>query len=51
MKILKNSLLIVVLLISTITLGQERKEFKPTVNWNLRGQIWLRYSDLNEGSL
>jgi len=51
MKILKNSLLIVVLLISTITLGQERKKIKPTVNWNLRGQIWLRYSDLNEGSI
>jgi len=51
MKILKNSFLFVVLLSSTIILGQEGKNVKPTVNWNIRGQIWLRYSDLNEGSL
>ncbi|AXG71891.1 hypothetical protein KORDIASMS9_04149 [Kordia sp. SMS9] len=34
-----------------ITHGQEKKEFKPTINWNVTSQIWLRYSDLNEGSL
>ena len=40
------------MLLSTLFfLGQEKKEFKSTINWNIRAQIWLRYSDLNEGSL
>lgn len=32
---------------------EEKKEapFKPTFNWNVRAQIWLRNSDLNNGSL
>ena len=31
--------------------SQEKKEFKPKVKWNVTTQFWLRYSDLNEGSL
>ena len=31
--------------------AQEEKEFKPTIKWNVRAQLWLRYSDLNDGSL
>jgi hypothetical protein len=30
--------------------GQEKKKFAPKINWNITTQIWLRYSDLNEGS-
>ena len=32
-------------------ISQEEKEFKPKINWNITSQIWLRYSDLNDGSL
>ena len=32
-------------------IGQEKEVFTPKIKWNVRGQIWLRYSDLNEGSL
>ncbi|UAM97052.1 porin [Polaribacter litorisediminis] len=47
-----NKFLLSLLLLSPLFLiGQEKKEFKPTINWNVRAQIWLRYSDLNEGSL
>ncbi|RED47576.1 porin [Seonamhaeicola aphaedonensis] len=31
--------------------SQENKEEKPKINWNITSQIWLRYSDLNEGSV
>lgn len=39
-----------IILISIQINGQEKKEFKPVIKWNVRAQIWLRYSDLNEGS-
>ncbi|WP_298534310.1 porin [uncultured Algibacter sp.] len=39
------------LIIPCILLSQNKEEFKPTFKWNVTGQIWLRYSDLNEGSL
>lgn len=36
---------------SIISIAQETKEFKSKIKWNLTSQIWLRYSELNEGSL
>ncbi|WP_194766048.1 porin [Tamlana sp. I1] len=45
-------LLIAFLLAPFSLIGQEKEaKFKPTLNWNARAQIWLRYSDLNKGSL
>jgi len=41
--------LLACLFLSIKTNGQE-KEFKPQLTWNITSQIWLRYSDLNEGS-
>jgi hypothetical protein len=49
--ILKKCLIVVALLSSIFLIGQEKKTFKPTINWNVNAQVWLRYSDLNEGSL
>ncbi|MEC3906975.1 porin [Tamlana sp. 2201CG12-4] len=46
------SVLIVTLLLSpTFLLSQNTGDFKPIIKWNARAQVWLRYSDLNEGSL
>lgn len=42
--------MIIVLFSSIISSGQEKEKFKPVIKWNVRAQIWLRYSDLNEGS-
>ena len=39
------------MIVPMLLMGQEKKEFKPTINWNIRAQMWMRYSDLNEGSL
>ncbi|QQY83540.1 porin [Tamlana sp. s12] len=54
-------LLLLLLVLPLFSFGQDtiirpnevKKEasFKPSFNWNLRAQIWLRYSDLNNGSL
>lgn len=41
----------IMLLYSIILNAQENKVFKSNFKWNLTTQIWLRYSDLNEGSL
>jgi hypothetical protein len=50
-KIFLNKCLIIIVLLSSIfVIGQEKKVFKPTIKWNVRAQIWIRYSDLNEGS-
>ncbi|TWO32529.1 porin [Seonamhaeicola sediminis] len=38
------------LLFPFLLLSQDNKEEKPKINWNITSQIWLRYSDLNEGS-
>lgn len=39
------------LLILPIALfAQDKEKFKPTFDWNITTQFWLRYSDLNEGS-
>lgn len=53
MRRMKNKMIFVLLLMMfpIVFVAQEEQEFKPKVNWNLRAQIWLRYSDLNEGSL
>ena len=48
---IKKYLLTIVLFSSIICNGQDKKEFKPVIKWNMTSQIWLRYSDLNEGSL
>ncbi|MFK8058867.1 MAG: hypothetical protein AB8B78_02145 [Polaribacter sp.] len=43
--------MIIILFSSIISNGQEKKEFKPEIKWNITSQIWLRYSELNAGSL
>ena len=43
--------LVAVLLSPVFVIGQKKQAFKPTINWNVKGQIWLRHSDLNDGSL
>ena len=49
--IVKISLIAVILLSPIFMYSQEKEGFKPTIKWNVRAQIWMRYSDLNEGSL
>jgi len=41
----------VVLCSSIISNAQEETKFKPEIKWNIRAQLWMRYSDLNDGSL
>ncbi len=50
MKVVKKWLLFVVVFSSLMANGQEQKKHKPIIKWNMTSQIWLRYSDLNEGS-
>ena len=40
-----------ILFFTMISNGQADKKFKPEIKWNIRAQLWMRYSDLNEGSL
>ncbi|ARV16478.1 porin [Polaribacter sp. SA4-12] len=49
--IVKKCLVVIVLLSSLLVIGQEKEKFKPTINWNVTAQIWMRHSELNEGSL
>lgn len=49
--IVKKCLIVIVLLSSIFVIGQEKEKFKPTINWNVTAQIWMRHSELNEGSL
>ncbi|GAA4958962.1 porin [Algibacter aquimarinus] len=49
-RVLKTGLLITVLLLP-IFLVSQTEEKKPIIKWDIRAQIWMRYSDLNEGSL
>ncbi|MCL7753627.1 porin [Polaribacter sp. Z022] len=55
MNLVKSSIKIfvvaIILLSSIFVSAQEKEKFKPTIKWNVRAQLWLRYSDLNEGSL
>ena len=53
MKRLENIVfvLLMVLLFPMLLNAQKEQGFKPKVKWYFRGQFWLRYSDLNEGSL
>ncbi|WP_136480123.1 porin [Cognatitamlana onchidii] len=46
-----NTLFLLLLFAPIILTGQNKDGFKPTFKWNVFGQIWARYSDLNEGSL
>jgi len=48
---LKRIVIIIFLVASFLTVGQETKKFKPVVKWNMTSQFWLRYSNLNSGSL
>ncbi|TNJ46146.1 porin [Tamlana fucoidanivorans] len=51
-KTVLNLLNVFLLLVPIFILAQEtEKPFKPTFKWNATAQIWLRYSDLNQGSL
>lgn len=43
-------LFFIALFFPLLSVGQNDK-FKPTFKWNLTSQFWLRYSDLNEGSI
>ncbi|WP_405606723.1 porin [Polaribacter sp. Asnod1-A03] len=47
----KQFLIVIVLFSSLFVIGQEKEKFKPTLKWNITSQFWLRYSDLNQGSL
>ena len=49
--VVKKCLIVIVLLSSVLVIGQEKEKFKPTFNWNVTAQIWMRHSELNEGSL
>ena len=49
--IVKKCLIVIVLLAPLLVIGQEKEKFKPTFNWNVTAQIWMRHSELNEGSL
>ncbi|GGZ78815.1 porin [Algibacter mikhailovii] len=44
-------LFLLLICLPSIAISQDKKDFKPTFNWDVTGQIWARYSDLNEGSL
>ncbi|MEI6864819.1 porin [Flavicella sp.] len=45
-------LVFVAFILSSVSIKAQKKEpFKPTIKWNLSGQFWLRYADLNDGSL
>ena len=50
-RILKLYLLIIVVVSPLYLLSQEKENKKPKINWNITSQIWVRYSDLNAGSL
>ncbi len=57
-KLLNPKLLLILLFTCSISIlaqqndkTEETEKFKPVIKWNLTSQIWLRYSDLNEGSL
>ncbi|MEW4922585.1 porin [Algibacter sp. 2305UL17-15] len=43
--------LAVILFSPLLLICQSEKEFKPVIKWNITSQIWMRYSDLNNGSL
>ena len=47
----KELFVLTIFLSSLCVTAQKKEEFKPVIKWNLSGQIWLRYSDLNDGSL
>tara|TARA_R110002096_G_scaffold183981_1_gene362262 strand:- start:6365 stop:7627 length:1263 start_codon:yes stop_codon:yes gene_type:complete len=47
-RVLKIGLLILVI-VSPLSLISQVNE-KPKIDWNITSQIWLRYSDLNDGS-
>jgi hypothetical protein len=48
---IKRIVFVVFLLSSLLVEAQEKEPFKPVIKWNLSGQFWLRYADLNDGSL
>ncbi|WP_203257985.1 porin [Hyunsoonleella ulvae] len=41
----------IILIFPILLIGQNEEKPKPTIKWNVTAQIWMRYSDLNEGSL
>lgn len=47
---LKHWFLILILYSSIYSFTQEKQEHNPVIKWNIRAQLWMRYSDLNEGS-
>lgn len=49
--LVRNGMFLTLLFCCSIVLSQEKQKFVPKVKWNITSQIWLRYSQLNEGSL
>lgn len=41
----------IMLLFPILICSQSETTTKPEIKWNITSQIWMRYSDLNEGSL
>lgn len=50
-KVLNLTILLLFFLTPLFLIAQNKSTKKPKINWNITSQIWLRYSDLNEGSL
>lgn len=42
---------LIAIIFPILLIGQSEEKIRPTFNWNITSQIWLRYSDLNEGSI
>ncbi|ALJ06223.1 hypothetical protein APS56_14245 [Pseudalgibacter alginicilyticus] len=50
-KILGKWIFLGLLIFPLFLMSQDNRDFKPEIKWNMFAQIWLRYSDLNDGSL
>jgi hypothetical protein len=50
-RVFKIGLLIILIIYPLTLISQVNDNQKPKINWNITSQIWLRYSDLNAGSL
>ena len=51
LKRFQKIIVIALLLIPMFGIGQEKETFKPIIKWNIKAQIWMRYAELNDGSL
>ena len=51
LKRFQKIIVVALLLIPLFGIGQEKEAFKPIIKWNIKAQIWMRYAELNDGSL